>query len=152
MNIRPMNVSDYDAVDCLMQKLHKVHVLGRPDLYVDMEHPYSKQEFEALVKDENVISILAEEEQNVLGICVVKMRERSMMVDMSTAYMDDLIVEDSCRRQGIAEELFCYAEKEAKEKGAKRLDLMVWSFNEDAIAFYKKMGMTPQRYIFEKKF
>lgn len=150
MNIRPMNLNDYDAVDRLMQKLHKVHVSGRPDLYIDMEHPYSKQKFEEMVQDENFISILAEDGENITGICFASMRQRSMMVDMCTAYMEDLVVDDSCRRQGIATALFRHAQQEAKRKGAKRLDLMVWAFNEDALAFYRKMGMTPQRYILEK--
>jgi hypothetical protein len=35
--------------------------------------------------------------------------------------------------------------------GAERLDLMVWDFNEDARKFYEKMGMKPQRYIYESK-
>jgi hypothetical protein len=28
---------------------------------------------------------------------------------------------------------------------------MVWSFNESAKELYESLGMTPQRYIFEKK-
>ena len=51
------------------------------------------------------------------------------------------------RLQGPVREL---AEKLAKEKGASRLDLMVWDFNHSTIDFYRAMGMTPQRYIFEK--
>lgn len=42
MNIRTMIIEDYPSVDRLMHQLHKIHVEGRPDLYVDMEHPYSK--------------------------------------------------------------------------------------------------------------
>ena len=151
MKIRNMTIQDYEAVDQLMQKLHNLHVKGRPDLYVDLEHPYSLEEFRQKVEDTNCISILAEERERILGICIVVMRDRSMMVNKRTAYMDDLYVCEDVRKQGIATKLFKTAEKKAVELGAKRLDLMVWDFNQSAIEFYKSLGMTEQRFIFEKE-
>ena len=145
-----MTIQDYEAVDQLMQKLHNIHVKGRPDLYVDLEHPYSLEEFRQKVEDTNCIAILAEERERILGICIVVMRDRSMMVNKRTAYMDDLYVCEDVRKQGIATKLFKTAEKKAVELGAKRLDLMVWDFNQSAIEFYKSLGMTEQRFIFEK--
>lgn len=151
MLIRNVKITDFNQVDNLMQQLHKVHVKGRPDLYIDMEHPYSKDEFEQLVLKEDVIAILAEEENKVVGICFVSIRYKSGMVEMKTAYMDDLVVDENFRNNGIAKKLFNKAEKIAIEKGAKRLDLMVWSFNEKAIKLYEELGMRPQRYIYEKQ-
>ena len=151
MKIRNMTIQDYEAVDQLMQKLHNLHVKGRPDLYVDLEHPYSLEEFRQKVEDTNCIAILAEERERILGICIVAMRDRSMMVNKRTAYMDDLYVCEDVRKQGIATKLFKTAEKKAVELGAKRLDLMVWDFNQSAIEFYKSLGMTEQRFIFEKE-
>jgi len=146
-----MELYDYENVDLLMQQLHKLHVKERPDLYVEMEHPYSKEKFETLINDDNVISILSEQDGIVTGICFAEIRHRSMMVNMTTAFVNDLIVKDSYRRQGIANALFLAAEEQAKKKGAQRIDLIVWSFNKDAIAFYEKIGMSPQRFVYEKK-
>ena len=42
-------------------------------------------------------------------------------------------------------------EQWAREQGAARLELHTWDFNQGAIALYRAMGMTPQRYVFEKK-
>jgi ribosomal protein S18 acetylase RimI-like enzyme len=151
MLIRNIRIDDYEAVDNLMQLLHKVHVDGRPDLYTPLEHPYSKEEFEKLVYDNKVISIAAEENHIIIGICFVRIRDKSGMVSMKTAYMDDLVVAKEYQHRGIAKALFAEAEKQAKELGAIRLDLMVWSFNESAKELYESLGMTPQRYIFEKK-
>ena len=151
MNIRNMTVQDYLEVDQLMQQLNKLHVKGRPDLYVDLQHPYSLENFRQKVESAEHILLLAEENGKILGICFVAMRERSMMVNQQTAYMDDLFVCEEVRRQGIATKLFKDAEKKAVALGAKRLDLMVWDFNQSAIGFYKSLGMTEQRYIFEKE-
>jgi ribosomal protein S18 acetylase RimI-like enzyme len=151
MLIRNIRIDDYEAVDNLMQLLHNVHVDGKPDLYTPLEHPYSKEEFEKLVDDNKTISIAAEENHIIIGICFVSIRDKNGMVSMKTAYMDDLVVTKEYQHRGIAKALFAKAEKQAKELGAIRLDLMVWSFNESAKQLYESLGMTPQRYIFEKK-
>lgn len=112
---------------------------------------YSKEEFEDLVENDEVISVAAEVDERIVGICFVTMRNKSGMVPMRTAYMDDLVVDESYQRQGIAKALLEAVEKRAKELGAKRMDLMVWSFNEQAKSLYESFGMTPQRFIYEKE-
>ena len=57
----------------------------------------------------------------------------------------------ACRRRGIAAGLFAEVETWAREQGAVRLDLHTWDFNRDAIALYRSVGMTPQRYVMEKR-
>ena len=48
-------------------------------------------------------------------------------------------------------EIFHETERWARQQGAVRLDLHTWDFNQGAIALYRAMGMTVQRYVFEKK-
>ena len=151
MKIRDMRLEDYEQVDRLMAQVHKIHVEGRPDLYVDVEHIYSFEQYKEMVENEDMISILAEDEEHVLGICFVSMRARTCMVKRRTAYMEDLCVDQNYRGNGLGKTLFLYAKEKAKEMGAERLDLMVWEFNEDAKRFYEKMGMKPQRYIYEEQ-
>lgn len=70
------------------------------------------------------------------------------MVNKKVAYMDDLCIDKRFRGQGIGKKLFNFAVDIAKEKGAKRLDLMVWSFNKNAINFYSELGMKPSKIYF----
>ena len=51
MKIRDMESKDYPEIDRLMKELHELHVKGRPDLYTELEHPYSKEEVEKIVDD-----------------------------------------------------------------------------------------------------
>ena len=150
MNIRNMTLDDYKGVDRLMAQVHKIHVDGRPDLYVDVDHIYSMEQFREMVENEDMISVVAEIDERIIGICFVSMRARTCMVKRRTAYMDDLCVDDSYRGKGIGKQLYEYVKKRAKEMGAERLDLMVWDFNENARKFYESMGMKPQRYILEE--
>lgn len=151
MEIRDMESKDYPEIDRLMKELHELHVKGRPDLYTELEHPYSREEFEKIVSDPKTIAILAEEKNVVIGLCIGTLRKKSGMVEMKTMYIEDLIVDRNFRGKGIASQLYEEMEERGRNTGAKRLDLMVWEFNSDAKRFYEKQGMRPQRYIYEKE-
>ncbi len=151
MEIRDMESKDYPEIDRLMKELHELHVKGRPDLYTELEHPYSREEFEKIVSDPEIIAILAEEKSVVIGLCIGTLRKKSGMVEMKTMYIEDLIVDRNFRGKGIASQLYEEMEERGRNTGAKRLDLMVWEFNNDAKRFYEKQGMRPQRYIYEKE-
>lgn len=150
MIIRKMTIDEYDKIDSLMQQLHQLHFTNRPDLFIDLEHPYSKEEYKKLLTNKDVIAIAAEENGKIIGICFVTIKYKSNMVSMPIAYMDDLIVDKAFRHRGVAKALFSEAENQAKLLGAVRMDLMVWSFNESAKNLYESLGMKPQRYIYEK--
>ena len=151
MEIRDMESKDYPEIDRLMKELHELHVKGRPDLYTELEHPYSREEIEKIVSDPEIIAILAEEKSVVIGLCIGTLRKKSGMVETKTMYIEDLIVDRNFRGKGIASQLYEEMEERGRNTGAKRLDLMVWEFNSDAKRFYEKQGMRPQRYIYEKE-
>ena len=151
MEIRDMESKDYPEIDRLMKELHELHVKGRPDLYTELEHPYSREEFEKIVSDPEIIAILAEEKSVVIGLCIGTLRKKSGMGEMKTMYIEDLIVDRNFRGKGIASQLYEEMEERGRNTGAKRLDLMVWEFNSDAKRFYEKQGMRRQRYIYEKE-
>ncbi len=153
ITIREINAGDYEAFDALMKQVHGFHVSYRPDMYKAAAHPYGRMEFEAMLLSDNAIALIAESGEEAVGISVVFLSGNPynpVMVARPVAYMEDLCVRSDCLRQGVGKKLFEYSEKEAKVKGAQRLDLMVWSFNKDAIAFYEEMGMTEQRRFMEK--
>ena len=77
MQIRNMTLNDYNEVDRLMAQVHLMHVNGRPDLYIDVDHIYSYEQFKEMVENEDMITILAEDDDKVLGICMITMRAKT---------------------------------------------------------------------------
>ena len=55
-------------------------------------------------------------------------------------FLEDLVVTQSCRRQGIGLQLFEAVQKEANNRGAARLEWQVLDWNEPAIEFYRKLN------------
>ncbi len=150
LTFKKMTPEDYDGVDALMAELHRLHVEARPDMYVPVDHLYSREEYMRRISGDGWISLLAESGGTIIGIAFVELRDRVNMVNSRTAYMHDIYVVPTERRAKIGTMLYRMAEREARERGAHRLDLTVWCFNKDALAFYHAMGFSDQRLVLEK--
>ncbi len=63
------------------------------------------------------------------------------MLPHRIAYIDNICVDKAYRGRGAGRLLYDETVRMAKERGADTLMLTVWSFNTDAIEFYKHLGM-----------
>ncbi|HCF86561.1 MAG TPA: N-acetyltransferase, partial [Ktedonobacter sp.] len=64
-----------------------------------------------------------------------------ILVPRNVAFISDIAVMKSHQGKGAGYALFQQCTEWAKSKGADSLDLMVWEFNREAIAFYERQGM-----------
>jgi ribosomal protein S18 acetylase RimI-like enzyme len=81
-----------------------------------------------------------------LGVyCIVRIMTTSclpIIIQNRFVYIDNFCVKDSYKRNGVGKLLFQYIVDYAKSEGASSLQLSVWKFNQDAVNFYKAMGMS----------
>ena len=150
IDIRPLTAADYDAFCPLMAQLHSLHVAGRPDLFREAEFITSRERYEQLLADENALLLGAFQNGTLIGFAAGELQHRSMMMNITSLSVTDLFVAQSARRRGVAAGLLRELQARAKRAGAVRCDIMVWQFNEDAIAFYEAQGFSVQRSILEK--
>ena len=154
MEIRKLTESDYDMVVELYKELDEMHLQARPDYFVrrDEDEIYPEDAYLQNLAHPDVLQLGVFEEEQLVGVVRATLWDESGMVkDVKTVCLDNIYVLPTHRRKGIAAKLFAKVELWAKEQGAIRLDLHTWDFNKGAIAMYEAMGMTPQRYVFEKK-
>ena len=154
MEIRKLIESDYDQVIELYTQLDVLHVQARPDYFVhrEKEKIYPRDAFVHNLSYPGGLELGAFDNDLLIGIASATLWEESnMRKDLKTVCLDNIYVLPKYRRRGIAAKLFEKVESWAKEQGAIRLDLHTWDFNKGAIAMYEAMGMTPQRYVFEKR-
>ena len=154
MEIRKLIASDYDMVLQLYKQLDEMHVQARPDYFVhrDEDKIYPKEAFIHNLSYPGGLELGAFVEGQLVGVVGATLWEESgMRKDLKTVCLDNIYDLPDHRRKAVATKLFAEVEAWAKEQGAIRLDLHTWDFNKNAIALYQAMGMTPQRYVFEKK-
>jgi GNAT superfamily N-acetyltransferase len=62
-----------------------------------------------------------------------------------SAWIEDMVIHDQFRNQGLGKKLLSQATNWAKTKGAKRVQLIADADNEKALGFYKHLDWKPTR-------
>ena len=139
-------------VNELRRQVNDLHVAGRPDLF----KPGFSQELQdyiyAVWRDPDKEIAVCEREGAICGFAVlhrVKRPETPFRLAMSYLDIDEFCVDAACRRQGVGAELMAFVRDWAKEQGFHRLELNMWTFNEEALAFYEALGFTTYRRYME---
>lgn len=129
----------------LLKYICGIHKKGRPDVFISDQPKYDEADVCRLIDDENYRIISAEEDGRVVGYMIAELTDGSKhphMRSVKTLYIDDLCVDEAYAHKGVGTALFEEAKRIGKKLGCVRIDLNVWAFNEGAIKFYEKMGMT----------
>lgn len=146
INIRTAVIEDCERIRPLQKEIADLQHKGRPDLFKTEPRYFTKETFAERLNDpKHTIYIAETDNGNVIGYAfawIVYYRNHSTYIDFDCFYIDDICVLKSHQRNGIGKRLFECCKQKAQEKNCKMIELGVWGFNKDAIAFYKNCGMT----------
>ncbi len=148
MNILFANTSHIPGMIRLLDQVGQVHHEIRPDLFRDGARKYSEADLAELLKDPRRPILIGEIDGEVAGYCfciLQESRDDSVLCDRKTLYIDDLCVDETRRGTGIATALYKRTCEFARELGCQAVTLNVWCGNDNAMHFYEKMGMKPQK-------
>lgn len=151
--IHKPTIDDYAAVRALVAQVHALHHAARSDVYAADAH-FSREYYAALLADENGFPIAAYDGDKLVGFASAFMKPANpnpAMLPHRIAYIDDICVHSRCRGRGIGRLLYNETVRLAKERGADTLMLTVWAFNENALRFYKHLGMTERNINMEMR-
>ncbi len=152
MLIRNLVAEDYPAFRELYAKLDEYHVEMRPEDHIHRDAFPEDAFLHNLDYPDGMQMGAFDADGKMLGFVEATLwNECGMREDLKRVCLDNIYVLPEYRRMGIAAKLFNEVEAWSRERGAVRLELHTWDFNKGAMAMYTAMGMTPQRYVFERK-
>ena len=145
ISIRRAGINDTEAVMKLLSEVLELHAALRPDIFISGSTKYTAEELGTIFEDDGRPVFVAEDENgDILGyvFCVMQRQPFSTnMKDFSTHYIDDLCVDENSRGQHVGRKLYEYVLNYARKQGCYDVTLNVWEGNDNARAFYEKMGM-----------
>lgn len=154
MTIRFAEEKDLEAVNRLRRQVSELHVAGRPETFKPGFPPELENHVFTVFNDPDRQILLAEEEGAVCGIAVlheIRRPESPFMFERRFLDIDEFCVDEACRRRGVGRALIERAKAIARERGFDRLELNMWEFNQDALAFYEAVGFSTYRRYMEIK-
>lgn len=132
--ITPATSEDIPVMVNLLQQLFSIE----QDFVPNAEK--QQRGLELLLKNPLATILVAKTaEQQVIGMCSVQ-RVVSTAQGSFAAWIEDVIVAENFRHQGVATELLAAATTWAKQHGATRLQLLVDTQNLPAMQFYERLG------------
>ncbi len=153
IKIRKIEEKDFDKVETLLKEVKELHRKLRPDIFSPKESKYSKEEIKEIMEsDDKGIFVAVNDNNEVVGYSFyeIQIPKGDQLVHNKTLYIDDLCIDHNFRGNGIGTKLYEHTLKYAKEINCYSLTLNVWYDNKNALNFYKKIGLTPQRIEMEK--
>ena len=144
MVIREATLQDYDELCGLIAEVDELHRSNLPQRFKEPQRPTREWEyFRSLIADESVGFFVAEKEGPLVGFVHVVVRDSRdipILVPRRYAFIDSISVREELRGTGIGRALMEKAHEWAVSMGATEMELNVFEFNVDAVAFYRKLG------------
>ena len=143
--------ADRTAINAMARQVHAMHISWRPDIYEMPQELYPEERFTDAVKSKSLY--VAKIDGSVVGYVAVKIRDYDWpgVVRRKVMFVDEICVENSCRRHGIGTEMMTEVRALAKAFGCTDLQLSVYPQNEEALAFYRKCGFVLQNVSMQRK-
>ena len=153
--IRKAESKDAPRISALLKQVLEVHAAVRPDMYRSGTQKYSEADVLKLLEDPDcVLFVETDETDRTVGYAisfVQEIQDDGIIVGRRELYIDDICVDECERRTGVGQRLFERVKAYAKEAGFDWITLNVWNDNVNALAFYKRMGLTERKTILEYK-
>lgn len=144
---------DKNGVNALRKQVHMLHCNNRPDMFKCEFDSSLADRFDTFLSDSDYTVLVYENERKeIAGYAVLKkVRLESSPYAPVRKFLliEEIGVEEKCRRSGIGSQLVEEAKKFAETNGFNRVQLDVWAFNEKAERFYEKCGFETYRSYLE---
>lgn len=111
LKIREGNTNDYIAISNLVKEIHDLHVLNRPDVYLNVDNPFKKEQFEELLNSNNTNLFVVENTDNneLIGYSILQImttRNLNILIPLKFVYVDDFCIKSTYQKEVLVK---CYS-------------------------------------------
>jgi ribosomal protein S18 acetylase RimI-like enzyme len=153
--LRVATKEDYEAVCLLFAQGDRFHSDALPQIFRPVGGPARSREYvEKIIANENAAIFVAEQQDILIGMIHSEVRtapDVPLFVPRHFAYIDDLVVSERFRHQGIGLALVERVHQWARDRGLTEVELGVWEFNTSARLLYEKLGYQTMRRTMGKR-
>ena len=150
--VRFAREEDLEQVNVLRRQVNDLHVAGKPEVFKPGFCEELRDYVHVIFHDPEQKIAVAAEDGKIRGFAVLHhiiKPENPFMYERDFLDIDEFCVDEACRRQGVASAMIRFIRDYAKEQEYHRIELNMWEFNRDALAFYEAAGFTTFRRYME---
>jgi len=153
-NIRPAVIGDEALLADLNGFVQQFHLASRPDHFRPTRSAELATWYRSLLEKQTTRVWIAEEDGLPVGYLAAILhdaRENPFVRARRWCEIDQIAVDPSRRRRGIARSLILSAVSWARAEGIDQIEATSWSFNNAAHEVFQRLGFVPKTTRFELK-
>ena len=151
VTVRFAREDELDRVNELRRQVNDLHVEGKPEVFKPGFCDELRDFIHNIWEDPNKEIVVAESNGTVCGFAVLNhivRPENPFMYPRDFLDIDEFGVDTAFRRLGVGSAMIRFIRDYTKEQGIHRLELNMWEFNHNALAFYEAADFrTFRRYM-----
>ena len=144
INIRQATLGDYSAVCEVYEEIDTQHREHLPHIFQKTDGPAREKEyFSELVSNADIGFFVADVAGEIIGfghVVLVRSHDFPILVPRQYAVVDCIAIKSGFQHHGIGKALMLEMQAWAEINGASAIELNVYEFNQNAIAFYERLG------------
>lgn len=101
--IRKAKIGDFQGIHKLIMQVHKLHLNERNDIYKDAD-PMNFEEFRTELSNSNNIYLIAELENEIIGICfsqIKKISNNKIMKNRKILHIENICVDENLPKKEL---------------------------------------------------
>lgn len=152
MKVRFADENELIRVNELREQVHNLHAAGIPQTFKPEFAPGMRDFIYEIWNDPEKKIVVAERDGVICGYAVlhhINRPEHMTKREQDFLDIDEFGVDTAFQRQGVGKAMIAFIRKFALEMGLRRIELNMWEFNKDALAFYEEVGFTTFRRYME---
>ena len=154
MQIRFAKKEDLEQINELRKQVNDLHVKGKPEIFKPGFSDELREYIYDIFRDAQKKIIVCVSDGNICALAVLHhiiRPETPYMFERDYLDIDEFCVDEAFRRRGIGARMIDFIRDFAKSEGFERIELNMWEFNQDALAFYEAVGFSTYRRYMEMK-
>jgi ribosomal protein S18 acetylase RimI-like enzyme len=152
--IRAALPQDLEGVYQVFLLSDNLHRQAHPEIFQNSFDPKSTKGYLlSTIKSEDAVVLVAEYRGEIIGGLLAWIRHTlysPALVPQTYLNIDNLVVTQEFRRQGIGRAPMEHIQHWSEERGIEQIQLTVWGFNQAAHEFYKNLGYLTLHYLMRK--
>lgn len=146
--IRTATMDDFAELCQLLHELDDHHVRILPDVFQPFDDPKRQgNRLARFLEEDDAELFVAESSTGIVGLVTVRISETPdapMFRPDRRACIDDLVVRNESRGQGIGKQLLARVSEWTRSRKLQWIDINVWHANTAGASFFKANGFEPR--------
>ena len=146
--IRFANIEDIEQVNIIRKEVNDLHVKGEPNIFKPGFCKEMQEFVKTFLNNENKMLLVCEENKQICAYAmleIVTKEETPYRYKLKFLEIQEIGTLSTKQGKGYGKALIEKIKQIATENNIKNIDLNVWTFNKQALEFYKKTGFETYR-------